>query len=188
MTTSDPRSLLSRICEITRPDQDSADKMIDHIAQLIRDADAWRALPLPVLAMALAVRAHEGHTDKAGQPYSAHLARVVARVAGDTEAETVAWLHDVIEDCADTYATQLRSTFPQEIVTACELLARNTAPSVEEYYRRIRDNPLALKVKLADIADNADERRLAKLPAETAHRLSEKYAAARAALGTTTGQ
>ena len=49
----------------------------------------------------LAHRAHAGQVDKAGRPYIEHVARVAARVADDPEAEAVAWLHDVLEDCPD---------------------------------------------------------------------------------------
>ena len=51
-----------------------------------------------------------------------------------------------------------------------------------DYYTRIRANPLALRVKLADIADNADESRLALLDEKTAARLRRKYANARKAV------
>ena len=51
------------------------------------------------------------------------------------------------------------------------------------YYERIKDLPLALRVKLADIADNADESRLALLDDATANRLRRKYARALRMLG-----
>jgi hypothetical protein len=61
-------------------------------------------------------------------------------------------------------------------------LNRNNWDSDEAYYAAIKRNPLALKVKLADIADNADEARLALLPPNTADRLRRKYAKALEAL------
>ncbi len=51
------------------------------------------------LARTLATEAHAGQIDKAGQPYIGHVARVAAAVRGDDDAEVVAWLHDVAEDC-----------------------------------------------------------------------------------------
>jgi hypothetical protein len=50
------------------------------------------------------------------------------------------------------------------------------------YYARIRPNPLALAVKLADVADNSDPDRLAQLAPEVRERLTRKYAKAVAAL------
>jgi len=44
--------------------------------------------------------------------------------------------------------------------------------------RRIKANPLAVTVKLADIRHNSDPGRLASLPDDVAMRLKGKYAAA----------
>jgi hypothetical protein len=63
------------------------------------------------------------------------------------------------------------------------VLSRNMWDNNRQYYSIIRENPIALRVKLADIADNADEARLALLDPETAERLRRKYAKARRALG-----
>ena len=60
---------------------------------------------------------------------------------------------------------------------------RDAAPDADSYYARIASHPLALKVKQADLDDNADPQRLAMLDAATAGRLRGKYAHARAALG-----
>lgn len=46
----------------------------------------------------------------------------------------------------------------------------------------MRAVPLALTVKLADLADNSDPQRLARLDAATRERLITKYARARAEL------
>lgn len=129
----------------------------------------------------LAEEAHASQTDKAGRPYIEHVARVAAAVAGDDAAEMVAWLHDVLED-QPAFATQVL-LFPQAVVEAVFDLTRGVNKSEAFYYWNIRQNPLSLKVKLADIADNIDEARLALLDPETAARLRAKYAKARAALG-----
>lgn len=129
----------------------------------------------------LAEEAHASQADKAGRPYIEHVRRVAAAVAGDDAAEMVAWLHDVLED-QPAFATQVM-LFPQYVVEAVFDLTRGVNKSEEFYYWKIRQNPLSLKVKLADIADNSDESRLALLDPETAIRLRAKYAKARAALG-----
>jgi len=132
-------------------------------------------------ARMLAVEAHAGQVDKAGHPYIGHVGRVAAAVRGDDEAEAVAWLHDVIEDCP-AFAGQVHA-FPAPLQDAVRLLSRTSAADADTYYARISADPLALKVKLADIADNADEARLASLDAATAERLRDKYRRALAALG-----
>ncbi|HFL1972908.1 TPA: phosphohydrolase [Stenotrophomonas maltophilia] len=133
------------------------------------------------LARTLATEAHTGQIDKAGQPYICHVARVAAAVRGDDDAEVVAWLHDVAEDCP-AFAARIEA-FPAPLREAVQLLNRDAAPDADSYYARIAAHPLALKVKQADLDDNADPHRLAMLDAATAGRLRGKYAHARAALG-----
>ena len=132
-------------------------------------------------ARALATEAHASQRDKAGRPYIEHVARVAAAIHDDDAAKAAAWLHDVVEDCPQ-FADRVRD-FPQPIHDAVTLLSRQSAPDAAHYYANIRQHPLALKVKLADIADNADETRLASLDAATAERLRDKYRQALAALG-----
>ncbi|ODT95118.1 MAG: phosphohydrolase [Rhodanobacter sp. 67-28] len=137
------------------------------------------------MAKAVALRAHAGQIDKAGAPYVGHVARVAARVAGNPLTEAVAWLHDVLEDCP-AHAAELHA-FPPDVVAAVSLLTRTADVASEMYYERIRQSPVALAVKLADLADNAAPDRLAKLLETVAQRLRAKYEHARAALGQASG-
>ena len=131
-------------------------------------------------AQALALRAHAGQTDKAGEPYVGHLARVAARVADDPIACAMAWLHDLEED-QPGFAGELAG-FPAEIREGVHLLNRN-GKSAEAYYAGIRACPRVLRVKCADLDDNSAEDRLSRLPSDTADRLRAKYAKARQLLG-----
>lgn len=132
-------------------------------------------------AKALAHEAHAGQVDKAGEPYIHHVARVAAAVSDDPLAECVAWLHDVLEDCP-AYALRVFLHFTPAITRPVELLTRDGCDAVD-YYGFILADPTALRVKLADIADNSDPERLAKLAPETADRLCRKYAKVRKMLG-----
>lgn len=136
------------------------------------------------IAKDLAHRAHAGQVDKAGRPYIEHVARVAAAVAhySEPEVQAVAWLHDVLEDCEPKFCNELLHIRPIEVFYAVKALTRGKF-SERTYYDRIRRNPLALCVKLADIADNADEARLALLDEATAARLRKKYSAALRQLG-----
>ena len=133
------------------------------------------------IAEQIAMIAHRGQNDKAGRPYIEHVCRVVARVAGDPDAEAVAWCHDVIEDHPE-WEVIVERCLPIRQKTAIAVLTRVKWLSADDYYLLIKRKPLALKVKLADIADNADEARLALLPPATADRLRRKYAKALEAL------
>lgn len=133
-------------------------------------------------AKALAYRAHAGQVDKAGRPYIEHVARVAAAVNDDPVAEAVAWLHDVLEDCDDHYDHEIFMEFPDYIYSAVYTLTRDPIVADEDYYYSIRWDLLTKRVKLADIADNSSEERLALLDEKTAARLRRKYAKAIAAL------
>lgn len=132
-------------------------------------------------ARELAHRAHAGQVDKAGRPYIEHVARVAARVADDPEAEAVAWLHDVMED-HPRFGVEFVVEYPYHIRRHVNSLTRSGFGD-DAYYADIRSSPLALRVKLADIADNMDEERLALLDPKTANRLRRKYKQALKALG-----
>lgn len=127
-----------------------------------------------------ALEAHKGQVDKAGQPYITHLVRVCARLEGDVACAT-ALLHDIIEDTTAT-ADALGEHFPREIVDAVVALTKIDGEAYDDYLMRLAANPLALKVKLADMADNSDPARLALLDPERAKILKEKYTIARAQL------
>lgn len=100
-------------------------------------------------------------------------------------AVSAAWMHDVIEDHPEFSA--LVHSFPAPIWHAVVDLTRDDKP-VDYYYQRIRRNPVALRVKLADVRDNSDSYRLAKLDPETADRLRKKYAKAMLYLTANGGQ
>lgn len=135
-------------------------------------------------ARAVARTAHEGQTDKVGEPYfDAHVADVAARVARfGPIVEAVAWLHDVVEDTEVTL-DDLRETFPADVVDAVDAITRRPGEQPDGYYMRVRDNGAARLVKVhGDIPSNTDPERLALLPPDVRARLSGKYAKALAAL------
>ncbi|MER7399780.1 HD domain-containing protein [Streptomyces sp. NPDC000151] len=137
---------------------------------------------------ALARRAHEGQTDKAGRPYAEHLAAVAAGVrarGGSDEQIAAAWLHDSVEDAAlsgEWLAGAALSPATKDMVLA---VTKRAGEPPEEYAARILATPGALLVKEADLAHNADPDRLAVLDAATRERLTVKYARMRGLLGLT---
>lgn len=111
-------------------------------------------------AIALAVEAHAGEVDKAGQAYILHPLRLMLQMDTPEEMMT-AVLHDIIEDTAVTLQQLRELGLPESVLTALALLTHNTATtSYETYIAAIKTNPLARRVKLADLAHNMDIRRL----------------------------
>lgn len=124
------------------------------------------------LAIEIAARAHAGQTDKSGQPYIFHPLRVMMRLQPEggmkyeffQSMRIVAVLHDVLEDTSVTEADLVMSGFGPEIIDALKALSRIVDPHKEiyltEFIPRIAKNPMARIVKLADLADNMDPKRV----------------------------
>ena len=139
------------------------------------------AIALAARAEAIATILHRGQADKNGDDYFEHPRRVAGRFDPLTSPieHAAAWLHDTVEDC-DILPDDLRDAgVPDSVVDAVILLTRRQGVPDEDYYRVIRRDPIALHVKLADIADNTDPARTALLDGPTRERLAQKYARAR---------
>ena len=125
-------------------------------------------------AMLCAFLAHGNQRDKEGEPYFLHPIHVAKNVETRDE-KMVALLHDVLEDSGITEENLQMMGFSEEIISAVKALTRGRFQSYSEYIKQVRKNPLARKVKLADIQDNMNPNRLKKLNALTQRRLKNKY-------------
>lgn len=124
-------------------------------------------------AIGLAVAAHKGQKDRYGAPYILHPLRVMSRV--ETAAEkTVAVLHDVVEDTDWTLDKLRREGFPEEIIVALDCVTKREGEPYEDFVGRSGANPLARSVKLADLEDNMDARRMPEITDDAKTRL-QKY-------------
>ena len=124
-------------------------------------------------AIELAKQHHEGQTDKAGKPYIEHPLRVMNQVESEEE-KIVAVLHDIVED-TDISLDDLRNEgFSEEVVDAVECLTKQDGENYDSYIERISFNPLAVKIKLADLEDNRDLTRLPEVTDKDLERV-EKY-------------
>ncbi|MBX7110646.1 MAG: GTP pyrophosphokinase [Dehalococcoidia bacterium] len=121
-------------------------------------------------ALAIAVEAHRGQVDKAGQPYILHPLRVMARVSAPAE-RLVAVLHDVVEDSPTTLDDLRAAGFPEEVVRAVDFLTRREDETYEAFIERVTGDPLARRVKLADLEDNMTLTRLNELDDRAVERL-----------------
>src|SRR3990167_9671840 len=106
-------------------------------------------------ALIVASKAHKGQVDLAGVSYILHPLRVMAKM-DSIEDKIIAVLHDVIEDSDVTPSSLLLDGFPPEIITVVECLTRKVNESYDDYISRIKKNPTATRIKIADLADNTD--------------------------------
>ena len=120
-------------------------------------------------AIKIAVRAHAGQDDLGGNRYIFHPLRVTMKM--DTLAEkVVAVLHDVLEDSnIDLYPFN----FPPHVLRAIEVITKNKGEKYQDYIKRVAQNRIAKKVKIADLEDNMDITRLFALSEKDYKRLSK---------------
>ena len=130
---------------------------------------------LTMKAMNLAYTAHHGQFDKGGVPYIFHPIHLAEQME-DEISTCVALLHDTVED-TDVTLEELEKVFPKEVVDVIRLLTHPEGMDYFDYVRAIRQNPIALKVKMADLAHNSDATRVSNQ--KNAEKRRAKYAAAR---------
>ncbi len=121
-------------------------------------------------AIRLAVEAHSGQVDKAGAPYIIHPLRMMMTM-GTAVDKIVAVLHDVVEDTGWTLEALLHEGFSEEVVEAVACVTRQEDESYEAFIERSAQHPIARRVKLADLEDNMDVRRIDSLTEKDQSRL-----------------
>lgn len=122
-------------------------------------------------AILLAAQAHHGQRDKNGQPYILHPLRVMFRLESETE-KIVGVLHDVVEDTKYTRDDLRKMGYSETILQALDGVTKREGESYADFVLRAKANPVARKVKLADLEDNMDVRRLSSVTPKDMERLS----------------
>ena len=125
-------------------------------------------------AIQIATEAHMGQLDKAGKDYIGHPLRVMEM--GRTEEEKIVGvLHDVVEDGDWTFEALEAEGFSKEVIAALKCVTKTSEnENYDEFIERVKKNPLAVAVKINDLTDNMDIRRLPYLSDKDVKRL-KKY-------------
>ena len=125
-------------------------------------------------AIEIATEAHRGQLDKAGCDYIGHPLRVMA--SGKTIKEKIVGvLHDVVEDGGWTFGQLEAEGFSSEIIEALRCVTKlSENEPYDKFIARVKKNPLAIAVKLNDLTDNMDIRRLPYISDKDVKRL-KKY-------------
>lgn len=127
------------------------------------------------IAVELAVKYHEDQKyGDSGLPYIYHLQQVdqlviaaykpkglkhqepYSKHPGDEmdNLRAIAFLHDILEDTGCSVSDLCESGISDEVVKAVIAITKYDDESYEDYLRSVMNNPLALKVKIADTASN----------------------------------
>lgn len=132
--------------------------------------------PMTKKAMKLCFAAHKEQVDKSGLPYVFHPFHLAEQME-DEDTTIVALLHDVVEDTGVTFADLAQMGFSRQVIGAIRAMTRPEGVPYMEYVARIKENPIARKVKLADLGHNSDLSRLDQVDERDLAR-AEKYRAA----------
>lgn len=123
-------------------------------------------------AMIIAYNAHHGQVDKSGIPYIYHPIHLAEQMQTEEEC-IVALLHDTVEDTNVTFET-LEKEFSKEVIEALKLLTHDKSADYMDYVKNLKNNPIAKKVKLADLYHNSDITRMEN-PTQKDIERKEKY-------------
>lgn len=120
-----------------------------------------------LIALAIARKLHDGQYRKDGSPYITHPLKVCSTLidCGIRDDITLAasLLHDILEDCQDKLpldGRELISEFSlnKEVLDICKILTKESDLDQHElslYFNRIKRDPKALLIKLADRLHNS---------------------------------
>lgn len=124
-------------------------------------------------AIQIAVKAHRHQTDKYGAPYILHPLRVM-QLGRTDEERIVGVLHDVVEDTEWTFGDLRKEGFSEKIIAALDCVTkRSDDEDYDEFVARTRTNKLATRVKLNDLTDNMDIRRMKEVKEKDLKRLNK---------------
>lgn len=124
-------------------------------------------------ALKFCFKAHKRQRDKSGMPYVFHPFHLAEQMT-DEATTIVALLHDVIEDTRYTEKHIRKMGFDESVIDALRLLTHNDDTEYMDYVAKIKENPIAKAVKLADLKHNSDLTRLDVVD-EKALKRREKY-------------
>ena len=125
-------------------------------------------------AIDFATKALEGKKDHGGQPMIAHALRMMDRVNTEEE-KIIAVLHDVVEAGGCSFHELKEAGFGQTVLEGVDVLTRRPNMKYFDYIDDISTNPMAARVKLAEVAENKDQDRVNKLSFQT-YTLEERLA------------
>ena len=83
-------------------------------------------------------------------------------------------LHDVVEDTDWTLEKLREQGFSEAVLTAVDCATNRSGESYDQFIERVQSNPIAREVKIADLEDNMNIRRIGEIKPKDLERL-EKY-------------
>ena len=104
---------------------------------------------------------HKGQYDKAGKPYINHPIYVANQFQTEEE-QIIGLLHDTVED-TDATLSEIEEQFGEDVAQVIKILTHNYDNTYNEYIVKVSENAMATRIKLADLKNNMDLRRLKRI-------------------------
>lgn len=119
---------------------------------------------------------HKDQLDKGGNPYITHLEFVSSKMTCQI-GKVAALLHDIKEDTPITNEELLSNGISQEIIDIIDILTKKESDIYMDYINRIKNcnNPIAIKIKLADLTHNMDISRIPNPTEKDLNRIKNRY-------------
>lgn len=111
------------------------------------------------MALKLCFEAHKEQKDKSGMPYVFHPFHLAEQMKTE-ETTIVALLHDLVEDTNYSIEDLVNMGFDKVVTDAIALMTHADDVDYMDYVRKMKENPIAKTVKLADLKHNSDLTRL----------------------------
>lgn len=119
---------------------------------------------------------HKDQFDKGGNPYITHLEFVSNKMTCSI-GKTAALLHDIKEDTPITTEELLANGISQDVIEIIDILTKKDSELYMHYIDRIKNcnNPIAIKIKLADLTHNMDISRIPNPTEKDLNRIKNRY-------------
>ena len=104
----------------------------------------------------IAREAHQNQKRWDGSPYIEHPKRVALSFK-DFDCRIVGWLHDVLEDTNIKAQDLVNRGIPVRLVNSIKNLTKRDGENYYIFIMQISRDPIASKVKIADIEDNLND-------------------------------
>lgn len=125
-------------------------------------------------AISIAVKYHENQRDSEGMPKVLHPINVMFKMQTEEEM-IVAVLHDVVEDTEYSLRNLSLDNFSNLTLFSVECITRRVGEKYSSYIQRVKTNDISIKVKLADLEDNMDLRRMDNISEDLAISFVKRY-------------
>ena len=106
---------------------------------------------------------HYKQVDKAGEDYILHPLKIAKEFTPHNDYQTVAILHDILEDTTCNIFELKKAGIPQELIMSVVALTRAQSTDYFQYIRDLCSDKWALAIKLADLYHNTDVSRLKEI-------------------------